>query len=979
MNGFLDTPLHDLNDCGCCDGLTPLVPVEIDNRPGLSALAYRVGTYHEFKTSLLARLSSSPILAERFRTRQDHDFSIALLDSWSIVADVLTFYSQYFANQSYLRTADEQASLRELAKLIGYKPRPGVAATTHLAFTLDDLPGSPEQVTIGIGTKVQSTPGPGETAQIFETVETCEARRAWNAIRPRLTNEQVLKSSTTKIVLQGVLSRLSPGAGVLFTPTGKEDPVFTIVRQVDTDQTRKVTRLTLESPLQITLHKSALNPPTHQSPVLAQPFRDLRDEFLDEEESVAVGEDLETRADARGVEVNQLFDALRVHPPLPEHVMVFYQKAAIFGHNAPAWETLPESLRGEENFLHGKGPFLNDERVWPGGESGHLQILNGDECPTGPPVFSVHVVMDFPSGGSPGGAGGPGGSTNVAGSSGGSPGGGAAPGGLINVGGPSGGSSGGGTLKNPEPARVYLDTVYPEVRSKSYVVLQDENKRGIYEVQKVTELTKSCFTISAKVARLDLDSHDDFEKFFIRSTTVFAQSEWVPLAPAIDESSLSGETFELDGWVAGLQRGQRVVLSGQEQGGSETRVAEFLTIDRVEHDLRFDGRTILTFTTPPARQYLRQTMTLNANVAFATHGETVQEVLGSGNATQPYQSFALRQPPVTHVPAPTANGGASTLEVRVNDIRWHEVPFLFGRQAKDRVFVTETTETGETIVKFGNGQTGSLLPTGQDNVRAFYRRGLGLDGVVKAGQLNTLLTRPLGLKDGINPLPSEGGDDPEPLEDTRTNAPSTVLTLDRTVSLLDYEDFARAYQGIAKAQAVWLWDGTQRVIFITVAGPNGATIGDESSLYEALSNSLQRAGDPFVKMVVKSYRLAQFTVKATIKVHEDFLEDKVLQDVTATLRDAFRFERRSFGQPVSRSEVISVMHQVPGVLAVDVDGFHAGQGKSSSSATKKQSKTGLKKNGILLPAPPSVKKDGTLLSAELLTLNPNSLSIGVMA
>ena len=63
--------------------------------------------------------------------------AIALLDAWATVADVLTFYQERIANESYLRTATERVSLVHLAALIGYRPRPGVAAGAFLAFTLE--------------------------------------------------------------------------------------------------------------------------------------------------------------------------------------------------------------------------------------------------------------------------------------------------------------------------------------------------------------------------------------------------------------------------------------------------------------------------------------------------------------------------------------------------------------------------------------------------------------------------------------------------------------------------------------------------------------------------------------------------------------------------------------------------------------------------------------------------------------------------
>src|SRR5215472_6977619 len=176
-----------VNTCHCCEGLTAETPALVTNRPGLSAIAYRVGTHSQFKQSMLAALSDITLPAlQGLKTRDDDDFSIALLDAAATTADVLTFYQERIANESYLRTASERRSLLELARLIGYELRPGVAASTFLAFTMDDAPGAPLETTVDIGTKVQSIPGPNEKAQMFETVEKISARVEWNAIKPQI-------------------------------------------------------------------------------------------------------------------------------------------------------------------------------------------------------------------------------------------------------------------------------------------------------------------------------------------------------------------------------------------------------------------------------------------------------------------------------------------------------------------------------------------------------------------------------------------------------------------------------------------------------------------------------------------------------------------------------------------------------------------------------------------------------------------------
>jgi hypothetical protein len=159
--------------CDCCEGLEKLTPEVINNRPGLDTLTYRVGTYASFLETMKARLTtlyledckagekhySYPL--QKLTTREASDPAIALLDAWAILAEVLTFYQERIANEGYLRTATEYRSIQELARLVGYKLRPGVAASVYLAFTLE----KGAQVEIPAGTRGQSIPGPGELPQ----------------------------------------------------------------------------------------------------------------------------------------------------------------------------------------------------------------------------------------------------------------------------------------------------------------------------------------------------------------------------------------------------------------------------------------------------------------------------------------------------------------------------------------------------------------------------------------------------------------------------------------------------------------------------------------------------------------------------------------------------------------------------------------------------------------------------------------------
>ncbi|HEU0301743.1 MAG TPA: putative baseplate assembly protein, partial [Longimicrobium sp.] len=362
--------------------------------------------------------------------------------------------------------------------------------------------------------------------------------------------------------------------------------------------------------------------------------------------------------------------------------------------------------------------------------------------------------------------------------------------------------------------------------------------------------------------------------------------------------------------------------------------------------------------------YDRGSLRVNANVAPATHGETVSEVLGGGDASARDQRFTLRQAPLTYVSAATPDGRASTLEVRVNDLRWAEAPTLFARGPAERVYTAAADEEGRAVVRFGDGVEGARLPTGQDNVRARYRKGSGAGGNLPAGRLTTLLTRPLGVEGATNPEPAAGGADAEALDDARANAPLQVLTLGRAVSVRDYEDFARAFAGIARAHAVWIPHGPARGVFVTVAGPGGAVIPVPGATHGALVDALRRFGDALLPLRVASYAPTPFRVRAQVKVADDAEPAKVLEAARALLRERFGFAARAFGQTVSVDEVAAVLHQAAGVRAVNVDRLYRG----ATPALQPR----------LFAAVPFASPGGSPHPAELLTLDEASLELGVM-
>ncbi|NJR49175.1 MAG: hypothetical protein HC780_05985 [Leptolyngbyaceae cyanobacterium CSU_1_3] len=274
----------------------------ISNPPGLAALAYRISDYHTTKQRLLESLyvqliPDGPTLAT-LRTRDADDLTIALIDAWSMVIDVLTFYQERIANEGYWRTATERRSLLELARTIGCELDPGVAASTYLSFSVETTPTAPKVVTIPQGAAIASIPGENEQSQIFETSEPLIARVDWNALTPRLSRSQVITPQTHQLYLQGINSQLQIGDRVLLI----------------------------------------------DEPVTGEP---LEYQYLLKLTAVDVIPEMQQTL------VTWEFQQLGIRSLRAPRLFAFRQRVALFGNSAPKWETLPDELKRNYSAMQG--------------------------------------------------------------------------------------------------------------------------------------------------------------------------------------------------------------------------------------------------------------------------------------------------------------------------------------------------------------------------------------------------------------------------------------------------------------------------------------------------------------------------------------------------------------------------------------------------------------------------------------------------
>ena len=159
--------------CPCDD--RPFPPV-LDIPAGLDRVARQIAGFPEFRLALLAGISTQPAL-DAWRAREGDDFGVMMLEWWAYVLDVLAFYGGEIANELYLRTAVRDASLRRLTGLIGYTPKPPLAASATLALFAE--PGQP--LAVPAGTAFRSDAFDGEPPQVFETTADATIAKSLNA------------------------------------------------------------------------------------------------------------------------------------------------------------------------------------------------------------------------------------------------------------------------------------------------------------------------------------------------------------------------------------------------------------------------------------------------------------------------------------------------------------------------------------------------------------------------------------------------------------------------------------------------------------------------------------------------------------------------------------------------------------------------------------------------------------------------------
>jgi hypothetical protein len=283
--------------------------------------------------------------------------------------------------------------------------------------------------------------------------------------------------------------------------------------------------------------------------------------------------------------------------------------------------------------------------------------------------------------------------------------------------------------------------------------------------------------------------------------------------------------------------------------------------------------------------------------------------------------------------------------------RWESQRDLLISDRFARHFVVETEEDGRAYLRFGDGTLGKQ-PNADTRLYATYRIGNGSSGNVGANSIAHILLLSENLaqeerqylpilkqkKDTdqnekaiialFNPLPAQGGVDPEPIEQIKQYAPQAFRVQRRAVTTADYAERAKQYPTVQNAIADRRWTGSGHTIYLTVDRDEGESIeGDFKQKLLAFLEEFRLSGH---EIEIENPRFVALDIAMIVKVKSGYFQSTVKKALIDAFskrilankqKGFFHADRFSFGDPVYLSQVISNAIAVDGVESVNVTRF----------------------------------------------------------
>jgi predicted phage baseplate assembly protein len=281
----------------------------------------------------------------------------------------------------------------------------------------------------------------------------------------------------------------------------------------------------------------------------------------------------------------------------------------------------------------------------------------------------------------------------------------------------------------------------------------------------------------------------------------------------------------------------------------------------------------------------------------------------------------LRQDPARCLPLVTLDRGGE---------RWESRGDLLASDRFDRGFVVEVERDGRALLRFGDDVAGRRPPP-STVFDATWWAGGGAAGNVGRDVLNAVVTDLLGVVAVNNPLPAEGGTDPETVEHVRQHAPAAFVAQERAVTTADWVEVAERRPEVAHAAARLRWTGSWWTVFLTLDLAGGRRLADEPELAVSLRDGLDRfriAGydlelrDPVDVAVELRLHVCVAGGHFVSRVRDELVDVLSARTLADGRRGLFHPDNFTFGDPVTVSRILAAAAGVPGVASASVTELH---------------------------------------------------------
>lgn len=294
----------------------------------------------------------------------------------------------------------------------------------------------------------------------------------------------------------------------------------------------------------------------------------------------------------------------------------------------------------------------------------------------------------------------------------------------------------------------------------------------------------------------------------------------------------------------------------------------------------------------------------------------------------------LPHSPLSYLPTPAGGEVApsSTLQVTVESPgiptnSWSEVISLVHSDdsaEKGAHFAVETDEARRSVLRFGNGINGQLLPEGS-TVTCEYQVGQGCTGNVGTDTLGNTETfdglTPSPICRCWNPFDVTDGADPETVARILRHAPEAYRSRQlRAVTTEDYVDRAQEVEGVSRAAATYLWTGSWRTVRIAI-DPAGTT---ELSprLAAAVARHLEAVRLIGEDLEIRAPRYVPLYLFVEVYLSTEVWPEHVREALEQEFSDGYTADGRTgffhadnwtFGQSIRKSEIAGRIQLIPGV------------------------------------------------------------------